>query len=176
MRRCPPRSATGFAAATALFAIALFVLLGFVASSTARNNARAEMFHATKDQMVAQRDLIANLLVLCRTVYPDGDNGTGFHPSYPATPGGGLVTSLVCPKTAPRSIWSGDASAMKPRPMAGFTPWSYINDATSIRIEITANEAASTFYQNLLDAVIVKIGNAQAVRNGDTLTITLVGS
>jgi hypothetical protein len=170
----PPRPAYGFAATTALFAIALFVMLGFVASSTARNSARAEMFHATKDQMVAQRDLIANLLLLCRTVYPDGDNGTGFHPSYPATPAGGLVTSLVCPKTAPQSIWFGDANAMKPRPMTGFTPWSYINDATSIRLEITANEAGSTFYRNLLDAVVVKIGNTQAVRSGDTLTITLV--
>ena len=174
MTRCPPRPATGFAAATALFAIALFVLLGFVASSNSRNNARAEYFHATKDQMVAQRDLIANLLVLCRAVYPDGNNGTAFHPSYPATPAApSYVTSLICPKPA-RSLWSGDASAMQPRPLSGFTPWSYTNDATSIRIAITALEAGSTFYQNLLDAVIAKIGSVQAARSGDTLTITLV--
>ncbi|GAA4030040.1 hypothetical protein [Actimicrobium antarcticum] len=172
MTRHPPRPANGFAAATALFAIALFVLLGFVATNTARNNARAEIFHATKDQMVAQRDLIANMLVLCRAVYPDGNNGTGFHPSYPATPGDSLVASLLCPKPM-LSIWSGDASAMKPRPLAGFTPWTYVNDATSIRIAVTALDAGSTFYRNLLDAVIAKVGD-QAVRNNDTLTITLV--
>lgn len=173
MTRTPPRSATGFAAATALFSIALFVLLGFFASSTARNNSRAELFHATKDQMVAQRDLIANLLVLCRAVYPDGNNGTPYHPSYPAALTPVPVTSLICPKPG-LSIWSGDASAMQPRPLPGFTPWSYTNDATSIRITISANEAGSTFYQNLLDAVIAKIGNSQAKRSGGTLTITLV--
>ncbi len=174
MTRRPPRSATGFAAATALFAIALFMLLGFVASSNSRNTARTEFFHATKDQMVAQRDLIANILVLCRAVYPDGDNGTGFHPSYPATPAApAYVSALICPKPG-LSIWSGDASAMQPRQLPGFTPWSYTNDASSIRIAITANEAGSTFYQNLLDAVITRIGNSQAVRSGDTLTITLV--
>ncbi|MEB0135320.1 hypothetical protein QN362_08240 [Actimicrobium sp. CCC2.4] len=173
MRRLPPPPAHGFAAATALFAIALFVLLGFVASSTARDGARAEFFHSTKDQMVAQRDLIANMLVLCRAVYPDGDNGTPFRISYPATPADGFVTSLLCPKPA-LSIWSGDASAMKPRPMAGFTPWSYINDAVSIRIFIDANETGSLFYRNLLDAVIAKVGSTQAVRSGDRLTITLV--
>ncbi|MDY7572983.1 hypothetical protein [Actimicrobium sp. CCI2.3] len=174
MIRCPPRPATGFAAATALFAIGLFVLLGFVASGNARNSARAELFHATKDQMVAQRDLIANLLVLCRAVYPDGNNGTAFHPSYPATPSSpSTVSALICPKSG-LSIWSGDASATQLRPLTGFTPWSYINDATSIRIAITANEAGSTFYRNLLDAVIAKIGSAQATRSGDTLTVTLV--
>ena len=170
--RSHPRRSAGFAAATALFAIGLVVLLGFVASTTARNGARAQQFHDTKDQMVAQRDLIANMLLLCRAVYPDGNNGTGFHPSYPATPGGGLVTSLICPKPA-TSIWSGDASAMAPRALIGFSSWSYVNDATSIRIYLTTTEAGSTFYRNLMDAVIAKIG-AQAVRSGDTLTITLV--
>jgi hypothetical protein len=174
MTRCPPQPARGFAAATALFAIALFVLLGFFALSNARNSTRAEFFHSTKDQMVAQRDLIANLLVLCKAVYPDGANGTAFHPSYPATPAApGYVSALICPKPGV-SIWSGDASAMQPRPLPGFTPWTYTNDATSIRIAISANTAGSTFYRNLLDAVIAKIGASQAVRSADTLTITLV--
>ncbi|EGF30588.1 hypothetical protein IMCC9480_1202 [Oxalobacteraceae bacterium IMCC9480] len=173
MPRRPPRSATGFAAATALFAIALFVLLGFVASNNARNGARAEFFHSTKDQMVAQRDLIANMLVLCRTVYPDGDNGSGFQKPYPVTPGDFLVSSLKCPKPNV-SIWAGDASAMTPRPLAGFAPWRYLNDVTGVSISITALEAGSTFHRNLLDAVIAKVGSTQAVRSGDTLTITLV--
>ena len=173
--RMRPGKANGFAAATALFAIGLFVLLGVVASSTSRGNAKAKVFHETKELMIAQSDLISNTLILCRTVYPAGDNGNGLgvRQQYPATPVDGLVASMSCPGQSPALIWSGDARAMAPRALPGYIGWTYVNDVTSIRISTTAININVPYYRDLLDAVVTKIGAAQAVRSGDTLTITL---
>lgn len=174
-----PQKAQGFAAATALFAIGLFVLLGAVMAASARSNAKAKMFHETKEAMVAQSDLILNMLLLCRTLYPAGDNGNG-NPDrrmYPATPGGGAsgpLDTLSCPGQGGTVIWSGDSRAMAPRALPGYAPWSYTNDGTSIRISITATNAGVPYYQDLLDRVAAKVGTSQAVRNADTLTITLI--
>jgi hypothetical protein len=164
----------GFAAATALFAIALFALLGAVAVNTSRSSAKAQVFQETKDKMAAQSALILNTLLLCGVVYPNGDGtGTGPRSKYPATPADGLVSSLVCPGQSPSLLWSGDAFAIAPLALPGFSAWTYINDATSIRITTTANNTNVQYYQDLLDAVVKKVGANQGVRSGDTLTITL---
>jgi len=175
---CPHlRRHRGFAAASALFAIGLFVLLGFVATSTSRTNAKAKMFHETKESMVAQNDFILNTLLLCRAVYPAGNTITPAdpsvsHPQYPPT-GDGTVANLSCPGQAPNVIWSSDSRALAPRTLPGFTPWSYINNP-AVRISITTTTPGSEYYRDLLDAVVRKVGPTQAVRVGDTLTITLV--
>lgn len=168
------RRAAGFAAASVLFAVALFVILGAASATIARGNAQARLFQETREQMVAQRDLILNTLILCRTIYPAGDNGNTVRQQYPATPGDGLVASLVCPGQSPASIWSGDARALAPRPLPGFSAWTYVNDATSIRIATTAANSGSQFYRDLMDSTINKVGGTQASRSGDTLTITLI--
>lgn len=175
MKPLPSRHshARGFAAASALFTIGLFVLIGAVAATTARSNAKAQQFHEIRNQLVAQSELIGSTLVLCRTLYPGADNGSGFHPPYPATPGDGTVKSLICPGSL-ASIWSGDSRTLTPRTMPGFQEWSYVNDATSVRISTTAVNAGMPYYQDLLDSVVGKVGPGQAVRAGDTLTITLV--
>ena len=167
----------GFAAATALFTIGVFVLLGAVLASASRSNAKARQFQETKEQMVAQRDLISNMLLLCRSVYPGGDNGSGngVRVQYPATPVDSKVASITCPgQGAAVSIWSGDARAMAPRTLPGFTAWTYTNDLTSIRISTSSAVPASKYYQDLIDSVIARIGANQAVRSTDTLTITLI--
>lgn len=131
--------------------------------------------------MIAQRDLIANMLLLCRTIYPSGNNGTGNTGllQYPATPTGanaGRVSAITCPgQGTPAPIWSGDARGMAPRPLPGFSPWTYANNGSSIVISTTIINTGSTYYRDLLDAVVAKIGN-QAVHapGSDTLTITLV--
>ena len=140
----------------------------------ARGTVKARLFQETREQMVAQRDLIFNTLILCRTIYPAGNNGTGFRQQYPATPADGLVSSLVCPGQSPASIWSSDQQSMSPRPVPGFGPWTYSNDVTSMRITTTSVNPGSQFHQDLMDAVIKKIGSSQAVRSGDTLTVTLI--
>ncbi len=173
---CLPRRrrAAGFAAATVLFAVALFVLLGAATASIARGNAKARLFQETREQMIAQRDLIFSTLVLCGTIFPAGDNGNSVRKQYPATPVDGLVSSLVCPGQSPASIWSSDARAMAPRPLPGFGAWTYANDGISMRITISAVSAGSQFHRDLLDAVIKQIGASQATRIGDTLKITLM--
>jgi len=165
----------GFAAASALFAIGLFVLLGFVATSTSRTNARAKMFHETKEAMVAQNDFILNTLLLCRTVYPAGNTTTFVdpsisHPQYPPS-GDGTVANLSCPGQAPNLIWSSDSRALAPRTLPGFTPWTYVNDP-GVRISITAITPGPGYYQDLLEAVKKRVGPS-AARVGDTLTISL---
>ena len=124
--------------------------------------------------MIAQSDLISNTLLLCRTIFPSGDNGTGFHAAYPATPGDGLVASIVCPGQSPALIWSGDSRSVAPRALPGFTAWTYVNDVTSIRITTSTVTPGIPFFEDLLDAVVTKVGPAQASRSVDTLTITLV--
>ena len=170
------RRAKGFAAATALVAIGLFALLGAVAATTARSNAKAKQFHEIKEAMISQADLIWNQLLLCQTLFPTADNGSGngVRLQYPATPADSAVASISCPGQSPAVIWSGDYRAMAPRPLAGFGPWTYVNDATSIRISTTAVNANVPYYRDLMDAVASKLGAAQAVRSGDTLTITLI--
>ena len=168
-----PRRERGFAAATALFAIGLFVLLGAVATTISHGNAKAKLFQETKEAMVQQNDLILNSLILCRTVFPPPDGSIDPHPGYPLTPVDGLVASIVCPGQAPASIWSGDSRAMAPRALPGFGPWTYANDSTSIRISTSAITPGVPFYQDLLQAVAGKIGLA-AQRTGDTLTVLLV--
>ncbi len=177
-----PSKNQGFAAATALVAIGLFVLVGAMAASTARSTAKAKMFHDTKESLVTQSDLIASTLVLCTTLYPGGDNldpAAFAHKSYPAT-GTGLVADVLCPGQQPPApapavpIWSTDLRAMSPRTLPGFTPWAYSNnDTNGVQIAVTANNAGDAYYQDLMDAVVRKIGPAQAVRSGDTLTVTL---
>ncbi|MEC5217380.1 hypothetical protein RCH09_002338 [Actimicrobium sp. GrIS 1.19] len=173
MRHRPTR-AGGFAAATALFAISLFVLIGVAAANIAHDNARAQQFHAIREQMVAQRDLIFNLILLCRTIYPAGNNGTGNHVQYPATPADRQVAALTCPGQGFAPIWSGDARAMAPRPLPGFNGWTYVNDSNSIRIQTTAVNPDSNWHRDLLDAVVARIGPGQAVRSGNALTLTLI--
>ena len=170
----PQRASAGFVASSVLFAIALLVALGAASVTIARGNGKARQFQETREQMVAQRDLIFSALLLCRTIYPSGNNGTIFRKPYPAAETAVLVSSLVCPGQSPASIWSNDLSAMVPRPLPGFGAWTYVNDATSLRIATTAVNAGLQFNQDLLDAVVKKIGSSQAVRSGDTLTITFV--
>ena len=175
---CPHlRRHRGFAAASALFAIGLFVLLGFVATSTSRTNAKAKMFHETKEAMAAQYDLILNMLLLCRVIYPAGNPVALSDPlvnsQYPPAMAGTMVADLSCPGQAPNLIWSSDSRALAPRTLPGFTAWSYANNPT-VSISITTTTPGSEYYRDLLDAVIRKVGPTQAVRVGDTLTITLV--
>lgn len=168
--------AHGFAAATVLFSLALFVMIGVATATLSRNSSKTRQFQETKEQMIAQRDVIWSTLLLCKTIFPAGNNGNGFgvRQQFPATPVDGSVASLVCPGQSPTSIWSGDLTTMSPRALPGFGPWTYVNDATSIRITTTALDAGSLFYQNLMDKVITRIGATQASRSADTLTITLI--
>lgn len=178
----PHRRSGGFVAATVLFAIGLLVLLGAVVASTSRNALKAKQFQETKELMVAQRDLIANMLLLCRTIYPSGDNGSGNVGllQYPATPADGLVSSITCPgapsASATSSIWSGDARGLAPRALSGFQQWTYVNNGTNIQIATTLVTPGSTYYLDLINSVIRKIGSSQATLSANTLTITLVGS
>ena len=164
--------ARGFAAATVLFAIALFVLVGAATTTIARGNAKAKMFHEIKEQMISQAELTLSMLLLCRTLYPLGDNLTTFHVQYPAASTGTPLDSVVCPGQS-TSIWSGDSRAIAPRPLPGFSQFIYYNDATSVRIETTATNP-DPYYTDLMNAVVRKIGPAQATVAADKLTILLV--
>lgn len=179
MIRRPSQRSGGFVAATVLFAIGLVVLLGAVVATTSRNALKVKQFQETKELMVAQRDLIANMLLLCRTIYPSGNNGSGNAGllQYPATPADGLVSSITCPgAAAASSIWSGDARGLAPRPLTGFQAWTYVNNGTNIQIATTLVTPGSTYYLDLINSVIRKIGSSQATLSGNTLTIKLVGA
>ena len=56
-------------------------------------------------------------------------------------------------------------------PLPGFTAFTYINDATSVRIETTTT-SADQYYTDLMNAVKAKLGD-QATVAGNKLTIVL---
>ena len=163
--------ARGFAAATVLFTIALFVLVGAASSTIARGNAKAKMFHEIKDRVLSQTELTLSLLLLCRTLYPTGDNTTGFHPQYPGAPTAVPLESVICPGSA-TSLWSGDSRAIAPRPLPGFNPILYVNDTNSVRLETTVI-SLDDYYTDLMKAVQRKMGD-QVTITGNKLTIVLV--
>lgn len=118
-----------------------------------------------------QAALIRSRVLACAIDYPAGDNGSGFQPRYPAAPTATAVSTLLCPGSG-RNLWNGDDGVNLPPALSGVAPWSYVNDATSIRIAVTAGNGERAAL--LVDAA-AQLG-PQAVVAGNTLTWTLVAA
>lgn len=164
----------GFAAYVFLV-IAMLSLTAVVAAKMSRAGGQQQWNFETKNTVLDQSKIIRTRIIGCAIAFPAGNNGTGFHPRFPATPGTGLVSDLVCPgQAAPNNLWTGVGGMTLAAAPGGFSAWTYNNDGSSIRISIqavvgTTDRAA----MNVLDAIAVRIGS-NASRVGATLTITLM--
>lgn len=123
-----------------LFSLAVLAIVVSSISAMTRNSADRERVSNLTDTITREAEIIRAKLLSCVISYPAGDNGTGFHPEYPARPASGLVADLACPgaPSASGDIWPGQDGISIPPVANGLSSWSYENDATSIRISISS--------------------------------------
>lgn len=158
---------TGFAVLSVLLAtIALLALVATAIGTMSRgpDMASGVGVEAAAMQIVGQTAGPMAQLALCAMSWPLADNGTGFHPRYPG--GSGTVRSRDCPGTGAR-IFDVTNGFVMVAPPPGYAGWDYVNDAASVRITLTANDAG---HVPALVRAAQKIGPAASV-TGSTLSV-----
>ena len=168
------RKQSGFSLLTImLMVVSLAAGLAYFIANTGVN-VQSQLNNLRTNQLVAQSQFIAQRITKCATDYPDGDNLTGFHIAYPAGSPSANVSTLTCPKPlqAPStgtSLWTGKDGVYLPQPPDGFNAWTYTNDATEIKITITATTADPA----TLTSAATRIGS-QATVAGSAFTLTIL--
>jgi Tfp pilus assembly protein PilX len=160
------------------FAILIWVLMiafliGLIGSAVLRGPDLGGALIA--NQFVAslntQAAVIRTRILSCATDYPQGNNLTAFNPRYPAAPTAVAVASLICPGST-QALWNNADGITLPPRISGLGDWSYTNDATSLRISITATAAERV---PLLSNAAQQLG-PQATVVDATLTWTLAAA
>ena len=164
----------GFAIGVILLCVALIAILaaGFAISS---RGLPANIYTgACVSELVSQANLIRTKIGKCGVDYPEGDNGTSFHKTYPAGATETEVSALTCPGASAESngLWTGIDGTFLPKTPTGFNSWKYFNDATSARIIIQTTSASS--YGTCMEKTAAKFSNSEASVSGDTLTFTII--
>jgi hypothetical protein len=174
MRLALPVTQRGVGLAYLLAFIALLSIVTMSLSQMTRGATRSRLNFDTSMALHEQAQLIRNRILVCAVAYPVGDNGTGFHPTYPATPGSGLLRDAVCPgQPAPGNLWSGTGGLLLPPPPRGFAPWTLSNDAASLRIALAALDPADAGARGIIDHLLARLGSG-ASRSAGVLTIVLM--
>lgn len=153
--------------------IAMLSIVAVAVAAMSRNGGQQQWKFETKNTILDEFKIIRSRVIACGIAYPSGNNGSGFHPRFPATAGTGLVADLVCPgQAAPNNLWTGVGGMMMPAQPGGFSPWRYTNDGTNVRISIGASTLDPAALA-VLDGLVQRIG-ATASRSGAVLTIILM--
>jgi hypothetical protein len=128
---------------------------------------------ALRTAVVEQVELIRAKLIMCASNYPAGNNGLGYRLPYPAAPASGLVSDLQCPGAPAgwQTFWNGTDGVFAPKPLQGMSAWSYVHDATGIRVAISVQHSTSSLQAGLRSAALAL--GSQASVAGSTLTVTL---
>ena len=164
----------GVALAYILATIALASLAATYIAKSQRGVAQSQFNQDVKNSLTDPYTISRSRISGCAITYPAGNNGTGFHLVYPATPASGLVADLTCPgQSGSNNLWYGTGGLTFAAQHRSFLPWRYVNDATNIRITITAAVANNPTLQGIMDVLVQRIG-ASASRSGDVLTIILL--
>ena len=159
--------------------VALLTLIGVmvavsVAAARLRNAAETgAQVERLRDDLLQQVRLIQAKLVDCMVNFPGGDNGTGHRVAYPAAATTKAVTALTCPgaPAAQQALWGGTDAVMPPVEMVDFQPWQFTNDATSMRLSITARNSYAPTTAAMTN-VALRLGTSASI-NGTTLTVVL---
>ena len=134
----------------ATVASALAVSLSSASDATAMMRNQAQV-----STLVAQASLIRSRILQCGIEYPEGDNGTGFRPPYPAEPNPSpSVSLLTCPGSG-QSLWDSADAVSMPTQVSGFSSWSYSNDAVGMSISTTA---PASDYSGVANKVAAQLG------------------
>lgn len=155
--------------------IAMLSMVAAAVAAMSRSGGRQQWNFETKNALMDASKIIRSRVIFCGIAFPAGDNGSGFHTRFPATPGTGNVTDLVCPgQPAPNNLWTGKGGLPLPTQPGGFAPWQYVNDGTSVRISLRATGGTTDIAAiAVLDSLALRIGT-NASRTADILTIILM--
>ena len=118
-----------------------------------------------------QAAVIRTRILSCATDYPQGNNQTAYNPRYPAALTAVAVSTLICPGTT-QLLWNNADGITLPPRLSGLSDWTYTNDATSLRISISATTAERV---PLLTNAALQLG-PQATVVDSTLTWTLAAT
>ena len=149
--------------------IGLLALIGFNMTSGRPNT--ATMFTETLGaKVVSQANVIRAELLACMVNYPTGNNGTGQRSALPAALTPMPVTVLTCPgkPEGNNALFGSSGTSPAPGPIKGLGAWHFVNDATSARLELTADMAS---HAGALTYAQGRLGDGAAV---SSLTLTIV--
>jgi hypothetical protein len=140
-KHCPGKRLLhqGFVAGYLLAAIAL-ITASMTALSYMRKDSgqKLNQFNVVK-AFQSQLSTIHSAITNCATIFPGGNNGTGFHKAYPPGTTPATVLSLNCPGSTytNKNLWTGRDGAVPPLAPSGMTSWMYTNDATGVFVTST---------------------------------------
>jgi hypothetical protein len=146
----------------------LAVAAGYLMDRNQRGLSIAESTRIAREQIPIIRDA----LMACFVTWPAGNNGTGNHPPYPATPGVGAwgsINDLVCPG-AGTSLWTAIRYNVPNAPVY-MAQWQYQNVASGIYIKL---EAASPDGNAVVQQVATRIPASEKTVTASSLTIQLM--
>ncbi len=152
----------GIAIGPILFVIALLAVLAAAMSSGGGDFQVASGADRITADVVAQANMIRNTINNCNMDYTlkvSMNAVAATSDPYPATPGSGFVTDLVCTPTDASSLWG---AILLPRPTQGFSAWSYINAGATGGRCIWTTPAASS------QSVVVGLRRAASKFNSST--------
>lgn len=168
------RHQKGVALSYVLAFIALLSIATTFFAMTQRGAAQSLVNQENRVALLEQSTLIRSRIIGCTVSFPGGDNGTGFRLPYPAATTAVAVRDLTCPgQSGANNLWSGTGGLTLPAPPRIFNNWTFVNDATSMRISISAKTPGDLNTRAVMDFVVARLG-ASASRTGDTMTVVLM--
>jgi len=168
MKMQAKKRAGGFALVSYLIgAVSLVILVGTVLSASQYGRGSSDRVWVHANALLNQTEMLRSVLMECASRY--GGSSTGAFPAFPAT---GALASITCPADG-QVLLAGRAGAFVPVPPAGLSAWSYVNDATSVRLELTGNATDPT-HQPILDMVASRLGGAAQSTSAPKLTVLVV--
>ena len=164
------KSSLGFAIGPVLAVIAMIAIAGGSVLKMTSKTARGERIFQNQAEVMNQSRYIGNRLRQCVILYPAGNNGTGFNVKYPGATVAMAVSSLTCPgQPNPNNLWTGKGGTFPPRPIAGFSNWTYQNDASGVRIMLSSGGIQDNM--TVLQNVASKFSATEAAYSGGVLTV-----
>ena len=156
------------------YILAAGALLAVIAAAFGGGNSSGAATRLADNQgqrIASQAHLIAGELSACTVNYPTGLNGTAYRATYPAALTTTNIETLTCPgkPAGVNALFATLGSASAPPALNGFVGWRFINDATSARLVLDANDANGV--PGLLRSA--QYLGPQASVTGQTLTFTI---
>ena len=157
------------------FMLAMLSIVALSYSQITRSAAVSQHNYDSRQSIINQYQIIRSRIISCAIQYPGGNNGTGFHIQYPATPTGNLVSNLTCPgQSGSNNLWTGTGGSQLPLVPPEFNNWTYVNDATSIRISLTAKIGTTDLgAMGMINWLANRLGSSASIV-GPTLTIVIM--
>lgn len=150
-------------------ACALLAVLGAATIQVARKSTMGTYVFDTTNSVYAAASLITTKIRYCPLSFPGGNNGTGFAVQYPGAATAADVSTLVCPGRSAYTLFTGADGVFLPQTPGGFTGWSYINDASGVRIVLVSD--GSTARNSILANIAKKFNTTAATYSAGTLTV-----